>query len=110
MALGPELPAVFSKDDEVAAGIAAAGEAAGDPVWRLPLHPGYRRMLDSKVWLRPPGWWPPLGLRPEVTGAAVALNFDRDGEKVVVGVPPVGCKGGLMGMVALQVADIIASW
>ena len=49
VALGTELPAMFATDDAVADGIAAAGRHAEDPVWRLPLHAPYRRLLDSKV-------------------------------------------------------------
>ena len=48
-ALGPDLPALFCSDDGLAADILRAGEAEGDPLWRLPLHKPYRRMLDSKV-------------------------------------------------------------
>ncbi|MEZ5843028.1 MAG: leucyl aminopeptidase family protein [Hyphomicrobiaceae bacterium] len=49
VALGPELPPLFSTDDAFAAELAAAGERVGDPVWRLPFWPGYARMLDSEV-------------------------------------------------------------
>ncbi|MYE12840.1 MAG: leucyl aminopeptidase family protein, partial [Gammaproteobacteria bacterium] len=49
VALGTELPAMFATDDAVADGIAAAGRRAEDPVWRMPLHAPYRRLLDSKV-------------------------------------------------------------
>ena len=48
-ALGTELPAMFANRDELAAGIAAAGQTAEDPVWRLPLFAPYRRLLKSKV-------------------------------------------------------------
>lgn len=48
-ALGPELPAMFTPDDDLAAGILAAAEAEHDPVWRLPLWKNYRRLLDSKI-------------------------------------------------------------
>ena len=48
-ALGTELPAMFTNRDELAAGIAAAGAKAEDPVWRLPLFAPYRRLLKSKV-------------------------------------------------------------
>ena len=48
-ALGADLPALFSPDEGLAAQILRAGEAEGDPLWRLPLHKPYRRMLDSKV-------------------------------------------------------------
>ena len=49
VALGPELPALFCNDDEVAARLLAAGTAEDDPLWRMPLWRGYRRMLDSKA-------------------------------------------------------------
>ncbi len=48
-ALGPDLPALFANDDELAAGIAAAAAEVEDPVWRLPLFAPYRHLLDSKV-------------------------------------------------------------
>ncbi len=49
VALGPDLPAYFTNDERLAADIAASGEAAADPVWRLPLWPPYNTMLDSKT-------------------------------------------------------------
>jgi len=49
VALGPDLPALFSNDDDVAEMLLKHGRAEGDPLWRMPLHHGYRRMLDSKV-------------------------------------------------------------
>jgi leucyl aminopeptidase len=49
VALGPELPALFTDDETLAADIAAAGAAASDPVWRLPLHAPYRALIDSKI-------------------------------------------------------------
>ncbi|PRP90351.1 putative cytosol aminopeptidase [Enhygromyxa salina] len=49
IALGTELPAMFSTDDEVAADILAAGTETIDPLWRLPLFRSYRRHLDSRV-------------------------------------------------------------
>ena len=48
-ALGPELPAMFSNDDGMANGIAAAGASREDPVWRMPLHADYLAMLDSNI-------------------------------------------------------------
>jgi len=47
-ALGTDLPAMFTNDDALARGIEAAGTIAADPVWRMPLHAPYRKMLDSK--------------------------------------------------------------
>ena len=49
VALGPDLPALFSNDDDVAAAVLAAGERHHDPVWRLPLRRGYDSWLDSPV-------------------------------------------------------------
>lgn len=48
VALGPELPALFARDRDLAARVQAAGEAAGDPLWPMPLWAGYRRQLKSK--------------------------------------------------------------
>src|SRR5450631_864708 len=49
VALGPELPAMFTDDDALAAELSAAGAAENDPLWRLPLWQPYAAMLDSKV-------------------------------------------------------------
>ena len=47
VALGPDLPALFSNDDVLANGLLAAGTAADDPLWRLPLWQDYESWLDS---------------------------------------------------------------
>ncbi len=49
VALGTDLPAMFCNDDGVAEALLAHGLAARDPIWRLPLHKPYRRLLDSRV-------------------------------------------------------------
>ncbi len=49
VALGPDLPAFYTMDDELAAEIAAYGKAAQDPVWRMPLWDAYDKMLESKI-------------------------------------------------------------
>jgi leucyl aminopeptidase len=49
VALGPELPAMFANDEEVAADLLEAGTAEADPLWRLPLWKPYRKYLDSKI-------------------------------------------------------------
>ena len=48
-ALGPDLPAMFSNDDEVAEAVLAAAKSATDPVWRMPLWAPYADMLDSDI-------------------------------------------------------------
>ena len=47
VALGPDLPALFSNDDVLSERLLAAGLAVQDPLWRLPLHDGYDSWLDS---------------------------------------------------------------
>jgi leucyl aminopeptidase len=49
VALGPDLPALFTPDDGLAQALLAAGERAADPMWRMPLHTGYDSWLDSTV-------------------------------------------------------------
>ena len=49
VALGPELPALFSNDDALAGELLEAGQSCEDPLWRMPLHRPYRQMLASKV-------------------------------------------------------------
>ncbi|MBZ8133784.1 M17 family metallopeptidase [Afifella sp. IM 167] len=49
VALGPDLPAFFATDDELAAGMEAAGRAVHDPFWRLPLWPDYDELLSSDI-------------------------------------------------------------
>ena len=49
VALGPDLPAAFANDEELAADLIGAGEAVDDPLWRLPLWDGYDDLLKSDV-------------------------------------------------------------
>jgi len=49
VALGTELPALFTNDDDLAAALAAHGTDTEDAIWRMPLWPGYRKMVDGKV-------------------------------------------------------------
>jgi leucyl aminopeptidase len=49
VALGTELPALFTNDDELAAQLLEGAERAGDPIYRLPLHRAYRSALRSDV-------------------------------------------------------------
>jgi len=49
VALGPDLPPLFTDDEALAADLLAAGVAQDDPVWRLPLWDGYDDMLKSDV-------------------------------------------------------------
>jgi leucyl aminopeptidase len=49
VALGPDLPALFTSDDALAETLLAAGRVTHDQVWRLPLHDVYDSWLDSTV-------------------------------------------------------------
>ncbi|MEO1045497.1 MAG: leucyl aminopeptidase family protein [Pseudomonadota bacterium] len=49
IALGPDLPAMFCDNDDVAGALHKAGCAVGDPLWRLPLWDDYGDMLKSPV-------------------------------------------------------------
>jgi leucyl aminopeptidase len=49
VALGPELPALYTNDDVLAAGVLTYTSAQNDPVWRMPLWAPYQTMLESKV-------------------------------------------------------------
>jgi leucyl aminopeptidase len=49
VALGPDLPAFFSNDDDLAIAFSTASQAVSDPLWRLPLWAGYDDMLSSDI-------------------------------------------------------------
>jgi leucyl aminopeptidase len=49
VALGPEVPAFFTDDDDLADGLMEHATAEADPLWRLPLWRPYDEMLESKV-------------------------------------------------------------
>ena len=48
VALGPDVSAFFTDDDELAADLTRHAAAESDPLWRLPLWRGYESMLESK--------------------------------------------------------------
>jgi len=49
VALGPDLPPFYTRDDVLAAAIASAAESRADPLWRMPLWKPYDAKLSSKV-------------------------------------------------------------
>jgi leucyl aminopeptidase len=49
VALGPELPAAFSPDENLLATLRLRGEEEADPIWPLPLWSGYDDELSSKI-------------------------------------------------------------
>lgn len=49
VALGPDLPALFSNDDRLADALLTGGIEMNDPLWRLPLHDAYDNWLSSSI-------------------------------------------------------------
>jgi leucyl aminopeptidase len=49
VALGAEHAGLFANDDTQAPNLTAAGKAAGEPVWRMPLGKSYDKLLKSKI-------------------------------------------------------------
>lgn len=49
VALGPDIPPFYTRDDAFAADLSASSLAAGDPLWRLPLWAPYEEGLKSKI-------------------------------------------------------------
>jgi leucyl aminopeptidase len=49
VALGPDLPPVFSTDNQLAAKLVEIGRAIGDPMWQMPFWPPYDVGLEGRV-------------------------------------------------------------
>ncbi|GAB2610487.1 hypothetical protein Aab01nite_24750 [Paractinoplanes abujensis] len=49
VALGSSIAALYGDSDELTAALITAGGAAGEPMWRMPLHGDYRELLRSDV-------------------------------------------------------------
>lgn len=49
IALGTELPALFSNSDELANLLMQSGEAVIDPMWRMPLYSPYQELNQSNI-------------------------------------------------------------
>ncbi len=49
LGLGRRHAALFSTSDALAAGLVAAGDAAGEVMWRMPLHADYAELISSEV-------------------------------------------------------------
>ena len=49
VALGAEVPALFSNDEALAEGLAAAAARTGDALWRLPLVDAYRDQIKAQA-------------------------------------------------------------
>jgi leucyl aminopeptidase len=49
VALGPDLPALFTDDEDFARDMTRHGRAENDPVWQLPLWERYNCLFESKI-------------------------------------------------------------
>lgn len=49
VALGPDLPPFFTNDDHFALDLAEASLETDDPLWRMPLHMGYDKLIRSQI-------------------------------------------------------------
>jgi leucyl aminopeptidase len=49
VALGPDLPPFYTRDDALALDVARHAQTENDPLWRMPLWAPYDKWLDSKV-------------------------------------------------------------
>ncbi|HEX4197457.1 MAG TPA: leucyl aminopeptidase family protein [Caulobacteraceae bacterium] len=77
-ALGPEVIPFYTDDDGLAAELAAAATSVGDPLWRMPLWPGYEPALDSDIadLKNDPDAWAQAG---SVTAALFLKRFAPEG-------------------------------
>lgn len=99
-ALGPDLPAFFTNDENLAESLPPLAQSIGDPLWRLPLWNGYLRNLDSDIADINNVWDSPfagaitaaLFLKRFVTKARRFAHFDIYGWRPAA--RPLGPKGG----------------
>lgn len=49
VALGPDIPALFTPDDDLAESLSRCASETYDPIWRLPLHGDYDQWLSSPI-------------------------------------------------------------
>jgi leucyl aminopeptidase len=49
VALGPDLPPLYTDDEDMASRMLASGRTVGDPLWRMPFWAPYDKLLKSQV-------------------------------------------------------------
>jgi leucyl aminopeptidase len=49
VALGPDLPPLYTNDEDLAAGLLTSGVSVGDPLWRMPLWAPYDQLIKSSI-------------------------------------------------------------
>ena len=77
VAVGTEIPALFSNSNALSANIQKAAENTGEVVWPLPLHHAYRYQLDSPV--ADIANCSPEGYGGAITAALYLNEFVQDG-------------------------------
>ncbi|MEM0924188.1 MAG: leucyl aminopeptidase family protein [Pseudomonadota bacterium] len=73
VALGPELPPFYTDDDALAADLAEGARALSDPLWRLPLWPGYEAEIEPDIADLDNA--PPGGMAGSITAALFLKRF-----------------------------------
>lgn len=99
-ALGPDLPAFFTNDNDLAQTLPPLAASIGDPLWAMPLWEGYVRNLDSDIADINNVWESPfagaitaaLFLKRFVSKARRFAHFDLYGWRPAA--RPLGPKGG----------------
>lgn len=81
VALGADIPPFFTDDGDLAEAIHGAGEAMGDPVWRLPLYDGYERDISSSI--ADINNAPAGGMAGSITAALFLRRFVKNSQKWV---------------------------
>lgn len=49
VALGPDLPALFTDQDQLANDLIKHSQREDDPLWRMPIYAPYRKFIDSQI-------------------------------------------------------------
>ena len=82
VALGDEVGALFSSDDDLAAALVEASERSGEPLWRMPLVDSYESHIESDV-----ADMKNIGKPPQAGSIVAALLLRRFTDGRAVGAP-----------------------
>ncbi len=81
VALGPDVPPFYTGDDTLADVLSEAAARVRDPVWRLPLHPGYASMIEPGIADLDNA--PAGGMAGSITAALFLARFVEDAARFV---------------------------
>ncbi|UWQ22169.1 M17 family metallopeptidase [Jannaschia sp. W003] len=112
VAVGPDLSPFFTDDDALAMALAHAGARVRDPVWRMPFHRPYERMIEPAVADLDNA--PSGGMAGAITAALFLDRFVADGTRYahfdIYGWQPAAAPGrprGGVGMGARALLDAL---